>query len=336
MNQFVRRFKRNTVESRFTPVVVALLSLLMRLGLFLTTEVPPQKHTTSFIWHLLAPIFANPWISFGASTFSLFIIAYTLSQLNLRFSLIRFRTALPFSTLIFLFSVHPLFLPMSPHYISILFILFAFFPLLHSYQHHSPKNFAFKTGVLIGLAATFQVYALLLLPLWWHGEIKMHGFSMKSFLALIIGSSLVFWNVAGFYFLFDGIESFVVPFTYFEKIELSLPSFSIAKWVGIGLLVLVSTVFLIADAKIFQRERVLTQKTLSYLILNIICGFILNFIYWRDTDFFVYFIITLTSFIVAHYYSHVNSRWQVYSFGVVFVSLLLLFVTYLIGFPLFL
>ena len=335
MNPSVRRFKRNTVESRFTPVVVALIAVLMRLSLFLTTEAPPQEHTTSFIWHLLAPFFAHPWISFGASTLTIFIIAYTLAQLNLRFSLIRFRTALPFSTLLFLFSVHPLFLPMSPNFASILFILFAFFPLLHSYQHHSPKNFAFKSGVLIGLAATFQVYAILLLPLWWYGEITMHGFSMKSFLALIIGSSLILWNVAGFYFIFDDIESFVLPFTYFEKIEFSLPSFSLAKWLGIGLLIFLSGTFLMVDAKIFRRERVLTQKTLSFIILIITSGFIINFIYWRDTDFFVYTIIALISFIVAHYYSHANSRWHVYSFNVVFTALLLLFVTYLSGYSIF-
>ncbi|MDD3355938.1 MAG: hypothetical protein PHO84_07460 [Dysgonamonadaceae bacterium] len=336
MNQSVRRFKRNIVESRFTPFVITLLAIFMRLGLFLTTEIQPLEHSSSFIWHLLSPFFSNPWISLGASTISIFIIANTISQLNLRFSLIRFRTTLPFSLLVFLFSVHPLFLPMSPDYVSVIFILFAFFPLLHSYQHHSPRNFAFKSGVLIGLAATFQVYAILLLPLWWYGEVSMHGFRIKSFFALVIGSILVFWNVAGLYFIFDDLQSFITPFTYFEKIELLLPHFSLMKWNGIGLLVLLSAIFLFADIKIFKRERVLTHKTLSFVVLIITSSFILNFIYWRETQFFVYTIIALISFIVAHYYSHISSNWQVYSFVVVFFVLLLLYIIHLIGYPLFL
>lgn len=336
MNQSVRRFRRNTVGSRFTPVVIAILAIFMRLGLFLTTEFQTQEHSTSFIWRLLSPSLSNPWISLGASTVSIFVIAYTISQLNLRFNLIRFRTALPFSVLVFLFSVHPLFLPMSPNYVSILFILFALFPLLHSYQHHSPKNFAFKSGVLIGLAAIFQVYTLLLLPLWWYGEFSMHGFRIKSFLALVIGSILVFWNVAGFYFIFDDLQSFIIPFTHFEKIELSPPHFSLTKWIGIGLLILLSSLLMVLDMKLFRRERVLVQKTLSFIILIITCSFILNFIYRKDTLFFVYIIIALISFVAAHYYSHISSKWQIYSFAIVFSTLLLLYVTHLIGYPLFL
>ena len=335
MNQFVRSFKRNIVESRFTPIVIAILAVIMRLALFLTIKVEPQEYPTSFIWDLISPFFANSWISLAASTISIFAIAYIISQLNLRFSLIRFRTALPFSLLVFLFSVHPLFLPMSPNYISIIFILFSLFPLLHSYQHHSPKVFAFKSGVLIALAAIFQSYALFLLPLWWYGEISMYGFRLRSFLALLIGFFLVFWNVAGVYFIFYDIQSFVIPFSYLEKIELSLPQFSLMKWSGIGLLIFLSSVFIVLDAKVFRRERVLAQKTLSFIILIVICSFLLNFLYWRESLFFVYLIVAFISFIIAHYYSHTSSKWQVYSFGIIFCGFLLFVLSHLIAFPLF-
>ena len=335
MNQSVRSFKRNIVESRFTPIVIALLAIIMRVTLFLTTKAQPQDYPTSFIWDLIAPFLSNPWISMATGTISIFTIAYIISQLNLRFSLIRFRTALPFSLLVFLFSVHPLFLAMSPNYISIIFILFAFFPLLHSYQHHSPKIFDFKSGVLIALAAIFQSYALILFPLFFYGGILMHGFRLKSLLALLFGFVLVFWNLAGVYFIFYDIQSITTPFFYFGKIELILPQFSLMKWIGIGLLILLSGVFVALDAKVFRRERVLAQKFLSFIILIIICSFLLNFIYWRESLFFVYLILALNSFIISHYYSHTSSKWQVYSFKILFWGFLLFVMSHIIDLSLF-
>ena len=320
------------VESRFTPVVFALISIAMRLVMFSFVGIQQQEYPTSFAWRIIAPIFSNNWISLIGSTFSIFAIAYTISQLNLRFTLIRFRTALPFSLIVVFLSVHPLFLQMSPNYVSAFFILLALFPLLRSYQHHSPNIHAFKSGVLIALAATFQVYALVFLPLWWYGKTSMHSFKIKSFIALILGAFLVFWNVAGFYFIFDDLQSFLLPFTYFEKVNKTLPLFSPTQWSGIGIMALLSGVFLILDLNIYIRERVLTQKTLSFVTSIIIFSFLLHFLYFRQSLSFVYLIAILISFVVAHYYSHTNKNWQVYSFVIVIACLFLVYVNYLLNY----
>lgn len=330
MDQTSRKFRRSIVESRFTPIVFATLAIAMRVWMFLSIGIQQQVYPTSFVWHIFAPVFKNGWISLTASTAAVFLIAYTISQLNLRFNLIRFRTALPFSLLVFLLSVHPLFLSMSPNYVSAIFILFALFPLLASYQHHSPRSFAFKSGVLIALAGVFQVYALLLLPLWWYGKISMHGFKVKSNIAFILAVLLVFWNVAGFYFIFDSLQSFLLPFFYFEKIDLNIPEFSLITWIIIALLILIPLIFLMLDFKIFRRERVLIQKTLSFIILIVTCSFILHLLYWRQTSTFVYSIIAMISFIISHYYSHIKTKRQVYSFILLFTGLFILYIHYII------
>ena len=334
MPQTYLRFKRNMVESRFTPIVFSLIAITMRLGMFLSTGIERNQYPTSFAWHIISPLFSNIWISLATSTASIFAIAFIVSQLNLRFNLIRFRTALPFSMLVLFFSIHPLFLPISPNYISAVFILLAFFPLLQSYQHHAPRNFAFKSGVLIALAGTFQVYTLAFFPLWLYGESSMHGFRIKSSLSLLIGGILVFWNVAGFYFIFDNLDSFLIPFRYFGEIDFSIPLFTSVQWAGIGILVALSGMFLVLDYQVFRRERVLTQKTLSFTVLIIISSFVLHFIYLRQSLSFIYFITIMLSIIVAHYYSHIKSKWQVYSFIILLIGLFLLYTNYLIGNPL--
>lgn len=65
--------------------------------------------------------------------------------------------------------------------------------------------FAFQSAVLIGIAGVFQIYALLLLPLWWWGERMVRGFKFKSFVASLIGVGLVYWLVFAL-FVFGGVS----------------------------------------------------------------------------------------------------------------------------------
>ena len=334
MHKLSRRFRSNLVESRFTPIIFALTSILMRLGLFLSVGIKQHDYQSSFAWQAISPIFSNDWISLLASTLSIFIIAFIFSDLNKRFTLIRFRTSLPFALVLFLLSIHPLFLRMSPNYISTIFILLSFSPLIESYQHQTPRSFAFRSGVLIAIAATFQIFALAFLPLWWYGEKSMHGFKIKSFIALILGVVLVLWNVAGFHFLFSDLESFLTPFMHLSKLDLAPPQYSIIQWGSIALFSLITTLLIVLDIQVFRRERVITQKTLSFIILIAVASIILHFFYWQQTFFFIFQIIIMLSFIVAHYFTHVNKKGGVYLFFFIFISLIMYYVNYLIGNPL--
>lgn len=333
MPQTIRKFKQSMVGSRFTPIVFAIIAITLRLGMFLSVGFEQQQYPANFIWDVISSVFTSQWISLGASTASVFVIAFIITQINLRFSLIRFRTALPFSMLVLFSSIHPAFLPMSPYYISIIFILLALFPLLQSYQHHAPHIFAFKSGVLLGLATIFQVYTLFFYALWLYGEISMHGFRIKSFFALILGGILVFWNLTGLYFLFDVMHLFLAPFNYFERVITSIPSFTLIQAISIALLILLSGIFLILDYQVSSRERVLTQKTFSLFIHIIIGSFILHSIYFGQTLFFVFIMVIMMTFIVAHYYSHIKTKWQVFSFVTLMMGLFSLFINYLIGNP---
>lgn len=331
MHRTSRRFRMNIVESRFTPIVFAVIAIFMRLALFLSVGIQQQEYPTSFVWQVISPLFSNNWISLASSTASIFIIAFIFSNVNLRYTLTRFRTSLPFSLLLFVLSVHPIFLGMSPNYLSTIFILFALSPLLESYQHHSPHNFAFKSGVLIAIAATFQVYSLAFLPLWWYGETTMHGFRFKSFIALLSGVILVFWNVASFHFLFDNLRAFLIPFTYFHRFNLSIPHYGLIKWILIGILSLLAIILIVLDTKVFRRERVLIQKSLTFIIITVFCSTLLHLFYMQQTFSFILLAITMLVFVVAHYFSHVNTKWGVYLFFFVFIVLFLIYFNYLIG-----
>lgn len=334
MHQISNSFRRNIVESRFAPIIFAIIAMAMRLALFLSVGIQPQEYPTSLAWHVMSPLFSNDWISLGASTASIFLIAFLFSNLNQRYTLTRFRTSLPFVLILFVLSIHPHFLAMSPNYLSVILLLVAISPLLESYQRSSPRNFAFNAGVLIALSGTFQVLALALLPLWWYGETSMHGFRIKSFLALLLGVLLVLWNVAGFYFLFDSLQNFLTPFTHFNSINFSVPHYHLITWVIIGLLSLLVIIIVVMDIQIFQRERVLTQKTLSFIILIAFFSTILHLLYWHQTFFFMQLTIIMLTFIVAHYFSYTKTKGIIYLFLTFFSGLSLIFIYHLIGKPL--
>ncbi len=334
MHKISKRFRSILVESRFATIISTLIVICMRLGLFLSVGIKHHHYQTSLVWQTISPVFSNDWISLLASTLSIFIIAFIFAELNTRFTLMRFRTSLPFALVLFLLSIHPLLLRMSPNYISTIFILLSFFPLIESYQHQSPRNFAFRSGILIAIAATFQVFALAFLPLWWYGEKTMHGFKTKSFIALMLGVLLVLWNVAGFYFLFHNLESFLPTFIHLSKLSVSVPQYTIIQWGGIALFALITTVLIVLDIQVFRRERVITQKTLSFIILIAVISIILHFFYWQQTFFFIFQIIIMISFIAAHYFSHINKKQGVYLFIIVFICLILYYTNFLIGNPL--
>lgn len=326
MHQLAQRFRRNIIESRFSFAIFSIIAIAMRLSLFYSKEIQSQDYPTSFVWRIFKPLFDNSLISFIGSTVVAFLIAYIFSNLNQHFSLTRFRTSLPFGFVLITLSIHPFFLTLTPSFISLVFILLALFPLLKSYQHHAPRNFAYMSGSLLGLAATFEVNALVLLPLWWIGEKSMHGFRIKSFIALFLGAFIVLWNVFGLYFIFDSITSFFAVFDHFKLAEIVVPQYSLNNWILFGLISFTGLVAILLDWSVFQRERVLTQKTLSFIILIIFSSLLFYIIYWPHTMFHCYITTILTTFIMSHYFSYTNSKRRVYLFFIVNCILLLIFI----------
>ncbi len=311
----VNFFRKTFVEGRFIPFLGVLGFLLMRTLLFLyavpfRSSLPP---TDNYLWNPLSGWFDDPLISFLTSTVSIFAIAWVLSSMNSRFNLVRARSYLPFVVPLFLFSLHPCFLEMSGDYIAILFILFAFFPLLESYQQPDSYLFSFRSAVLIGLASLFQVFALWFLPLLWYGERSMRGGQSRSFLASLFGLALVYVTLFSIYFLMDDLAGFARPFLHFTSFSIpSFPSFSTAEW-GLLFLGLLFFVFNIAlAAKIYMRDKVLTLVTMRFVVFLVVAMLLLLLIYWEHLRFFLLFAISLVSMLNAYLYTRTQAKRHIY------------------------
>lgn len=314
MHKAVRAFKTTIVEARFASLIVSLCVIAMRYGLFVRHGIPERGFPdTGYIWQYIAHWFENPWISLASSTVSVFITAWLLSLINNRFSLIRTRTNLPFIVPLILFSLHPYLLGMSPDYVSVILVLYAFVPLLNSYQKSNTQLFSFRTSVIIGIAALFQVYALFMLPLWWRGEYSMRGGHFKSFLSSVFGVLLVFWSVFTVYFFFDNTDGFVAPFLHFYNVSiLQLPLFTPVQWAGIIFVFLLFVLFMIFSIKTYIRDKVITLVTIQFMVFLLVFLLIFEVVYWSSTLFFFLLAMTFLSYLMAYFYTMTANKFHIY------------------------
>lgn len=331
MHKTVRFFKTHILEARFASLIVSLCVLVMRYALFVQRGIPESAFPdTGFVWQYISQWFNSPFISLVSSTVSVFIIAWLLSYINNRFSLIRTRTNLPFIVPLVLFSLHPYFLAMSPDYISAILVLYAFVPLLRSYQKENTQLFSFRTSILIGLAALFQIYALFLLPLWWRGEYSMRGGHSKSFISSLFGVILVFWSVFTLYFFFDNVGGFVSPFLYFADISIfQIPEFSAPEWTGVALILIMAVLFMTLSIRTYIRDKVITLVTIEFMVFMLIFLFALQVVYWQNTLFFFSLAMVFLSYLIAYFYTMTLNKLHIYgAYFVLVLFILFYFINY--------
>lgn len=314
MSGIVRSFRATFVEGRFVPLLGTLGFIAMRLALFFLGEASrASMPTNNYLWNPVARLSADPWVSFLASTGSIFLLAWLFSLLNSRFNLIRTRSNLPFIFPLFLYSVHPYFLVMTGDWIAIIFTLLAFFPLLESYQKPDSYLYSFRAAILIGLASLFQVYALVLLPLWWRGERTMRGGQVRSFISSLFGLFLVYVSVFSVYLLLDDIPGFVQPLLCFASLSIpNVPDFSLVEWIGVlavGLFFMINTLL---AAKIFSRDKVLTLTVMRFAVFLIVVLLLLQAVYWEQTHFFLLLSLSLIAYLSAYLYTRTQIKGHIY------------------------
>ncbi|MBK5194958.1 MAG: hypothetical protein JJE08_02840 [Proteiniphilum sp.] len=328
MRAVVRTFRTSIVEGRFISLITSLVIIGMRALLFYSTGMPEPSFTDNgFLWRYIAHLFADPVVSFAASTISVFLIAWIISYVNSRFALIRSRSTLPFVVPLFLFSLHPWFLVMRGDYISVIFILFAFPPLLRSYQKPNSYLYSFRAGVLIAVASLFQLYTLALLPLWWRGERSMRGYQFRSFLSSVFGVLLIYVSLFSLYFLYDDIPGFLQPFLAYATFSLpAVPVFTFAEWVAVVLIGLFFVSNMYFSIRTYSRDKVLTLSFMQLIVFLIVFLLLLQVLFWNTTLFFLTLSIALISYLNAYFYTRTVSKANII---VGYVSSLLMLLLYL-------
>lgn len=113
--------------------------------------------------------------------------AFLISQLNNRYTIIRTRSFLPVMFFLLLMaSWHETHLFVLLH-IALTFFLLAMFVIFSVYRDRNASEQAFLSSFLIAVASTLFEPLILYIPLIWVGLILFHSFSLRNFLATLIG-----------------------------------------------------------------------------------------------------------------------------------------------------
>jgi hypothetical protein len=167
---------------------------------------------------------------------------------------------------------------------------------------------------------------LILLPVWWRGEVLMRGVQPKSFFTSILGVLLVYLSVFSVYFLYGNVEEFIAPFLHFNRISVhEIPYFTPAKWIGVAFVFVFFALYMLLSLNISARVKVLTLSAVKFVIRVIALFLILQVIYWNETMFFASVSIAFASYLVAFYHSIAISKARVYGAYIVMMLLVIFY-----------
>jgi|SRR5690554_2656588 len=330
MHLVVKTFRAVFVEGRFTYLFASMVVIVMRILLFINKGIPETSiQNKNYLWILTNDFFSNSQVSFIASTISVFIIAWLISIIKNRFGLIRARTNLPFIIPLFLLSLHPYFLKMSGDYIAIIFILFAFTPLLESYQKPESYLYSFRSSILIATASLFNIFAITLIPLLWRGERVMRGPQLRSLMSSLFGLLLVYISVFSVFFLIEDIPRFLMPLNSFFNFSLpEIPVYSVLEWVLVAFVLLFFVLNIVFSINTYGRDKVLTLNFMQFIVFLIIFLLLLQVLYWSHTLFFITLSITLISFLLAYFYNKTSSRNHIYLAYIMILFMMIIFLAH--------
>ncbi len=214
----IKLYKRNIVENKNLVLFSILLTIVIRLVIFYFTDATLHNEHIGggYLWTgALTDFLSRGTISFTISTLFVFIISFYASQLNAKHGLIRNRTYLIYIFGSLILSSHPVFIYMTPYYISTLAFLICTDLLYSSYQDKTGSRNAYAIGFVIGVSSLFSFYFLMYLPLFWIGFSLMRIFKFKNFIISILGVATIYWLTFVF-FLWQRIHDFL-PFCFRGK-----------------------------------------------------------------------------------------------------------------------
>jgi hypothetical protein len=189
---------------------------------------PPGKDDAATpLWTLAGTLFCNRWFAYPAGLLLVIVVAYVMQRICDMEMLVRKRTRLPFMLLLLLISTNVELLPVKEVTIVSICLVFVLYHLFRTCQSPEATGVFFNMGVLTGFAGLFMPQILWFIPLLWVGMYRFRSLSVKSFMALMIGVSAVYWIISAwslwkrdysiFVSLYEGLTDFkILPAELFQ------------------------------------------------------------------------------------------------------------------------
>ncbi len=217
-----RSFKDNTfVGLLLVPIIIL---LLWGNALLANGETAGHEVFMPFYEFLVSLIGNHPLTGKFLTLFIAFVIHFGVNRFNARFSLISGHTLIPGISFLIFVSGYSQVQNIQPIWIFLPFLLLALGILFYSSSKKEHSSTIFNASFLVSLGAVFYSKGLFFMPFMWWAMILLNIFSLRYWLASMLGMILPFIFLASGYYLggsFDllfsnFIETFISPVAFYE------------------------------------------------------------------------------------------------------------------------
>lgn len=293
-----------------------------------SVEIPAfaELYGQQFLGFSFDLILRNPIVCNILRILFLLGCALLLQYISSEFRLIRVRSFFPFFLFcVFSATIIPA-IPLDGSSIACFFFCWSCLRLFSALDEGSPNRAVFDASALLSVASLFQGKVIYILLVYWFVMGLLQIFSMKSFLASIIGVISVFWIIGGVSFLMedynflltyskDLISFEVVDFTRFSPAEIAYLSF-------LGVLMISAMV------SFWPRQNLDKLRTRNYLNSVLLLWFsLLGLWIFSGNDMgSLLFLFSMSSLMAAHFFSLIDVRFsRALFFAFIFLSVFVYF-----------
>lgn len=277
-------------------------------------------------WNAFCQILTIKEIAFLTGFLLMLGGAFLLQKSNYELGLIREKTKLPFFLNVFLISTNPDFFPLNPASFGVFFLIVAMSLLFMSYHDKDARSAVFNASLIISLGSLLWIHILWFMPLFWLGMYQFRTLTVRTFLASLIGLSIVYWVLLGWSVLTHDYTPFHIFPSLFKMQVISFAYTNWINWISI-LCVVVITLFAIVNVISHDTDDIQrTRQYLYHLSLFGIWAFVLAFVFEHSADEFLQVACIPSSILMAHFFTLVQHRLVRWSLFLVLLVLLVILV----------
>lgn len=230
--------------------------------------------------------------------------AFLLHRANFILMLTREKTFLPFLLYILLVSCNPDFIPLKSASIGVFCLVLAIYQLFSSYHNDEATGPIFNATLILATGSLFWIHLLWFVPVFWYGMYCFRSFSIRTFMASILGLITIYWLLLGWCVWQDNYAAIQVPLQALFKIRmLQIGTDGLMNATGIAYLALL---LVIAAVNIFTHEyedNLRTRQYLYFLITLAIWSFALFFFYEQSSEELLETVCMPAAILLGHFFT---------------------------------
>jgi len=311
----IRYYKRYIVENKNLVLITIIIALIFRGCVYLIhTDPLTYSYTPGYLWSTAIDNFLVEHRNISALIAILFtaIIAFYSGYLNNKHKLIRSRTYLVYVFCILFFSSHPVYIYMSPQYVSTLLLIISTDILLGSFQRTDSSGKAYSIGFLIASASLFTPSALIYIPVFWIGFRVMRCFKIKAIVTSLLGIISVYWIIFFYYLWQQDLNSFLEPLEQLYPIFSNyIKDISIASIIILAFCLILLMIAMVSYFNNSYKDKIQTRANL-YFFYMIALFSLLSFLFINNTPtLYLYIFAFSCSLLFSHFFSLILEKWKV-------------------------